>query len=80
MLQTVRAGKVMKKKGAIGLVSMLSSWVMVFKLSKKVHFLHFCGELSKKLSVKAIYIYGSELSHYTHSENGLVYRVVTHLS
>ena len=36
---------------------MFSSWVMVFKLSKKVHFLQFCPELSMKpKSIKTIYI------------------------
>ena len=59
MLQTLRA-----EKGAICLVSMFLSWVMVLKLSKKVHFLRFCADLSKKSkSVKAIYIYASKRSH-----------------
>ena len=70
MLQTVRAEKVDDKKGVFCLVSMFPSWVMVCKLSKKVHFLQFCADLSKKSkSVKAIYIYASESSHYTLSEN-----------
>ena len=38
MLQTVRAEKVDEKSGVICLVSMFLSWVMVLKLSKKVHF------------------------------------------
>ena len=39
---------------------------MVRQLSKKVQFLQFCADLSKKSkSVKAIYIYASESSHYT---------------
>ena len=47
---------------------------MVRKLSKKVHFLQFCADLSKKSkSVKAIYIYACESSRYTLSENGMVY-------
>ena len=54
------------KNGVICLVSMFPSWVMVRKMSKKVHFLQFCGDLSKKSkSVKAIYIYASEIYHYT---------------
>ena len=47
---------------------------MVHKLSKKVYFLQFCADFSKKLKpVKAIYIYASERSYYTLSENGMVY-------
>ena len=75
MLQTVRAEKVDEKNGVISLVSMLHSWVMVLKLSKKVHFLQFSADLSQKpKSVKAIYIYGSENSCYSLSENDMVYR------
>ena len=37
MLQTVGVEKVNEKNGVICLVSMLPSWVMVCKLSKKVH-------------------------------------------
>ena len=58
MLQTVRVEKVDEKIGVICLVSMFPSWVMVCKLSKKVNFLQFCADLSKKSkSVEAIYIY-----------------------
>ena len=74
MLQTVRAEKVDEKNRVICLVSMFPSCVMVPKLSKKVHFLQFCADLSKKSkSVKAIYIYACESSRYTLSENGMVY-------
>ena len=46
---------------------------MVCKLSKKVHLLQFCADLSKKYrSVKAIYIYASESSHDTLSENPMI--------
>ena len=39
-----------------------------------MHFLQFCAVLSKKFeSIKAIYIYASERSHYALSENGIVY-------
>ena len=52
---------------------------MVLKLSKKVHFLQFCTDLSKKFkSIKAIYIYASETSRYTFSENGIVYYAMTY--
>ena len=79
MLQTVRAEKVDEKNGVICLVSMFPSWVMVFKLSKKVHFLQFCADLSKKSkSIKAIYIYASERSRYALSENGIVYYAMTY--
>ena len=81
MLQTVRAEKVDEKNGVICLVSMFPSWVMVHKLSKKVHFLQFCADLSKKSkSIKAIYIYASESSLSTLSENGMVYRGPSHRS
>ena len=63
MLQTVRAEKVDEKTGVICLISMSPSCVTVLKLSKKVLFLQFCADLSK--SIKAIYIYASERSHYT---------------
>ena len=37
---------------------MFPSWFMVLILSKKVYFLQFCGDLSKKYKfIKAIYIY-----------------------
>ena len=52
---------------------------MVLKLSKKVHFLQFCADLSKKSkSIQAIYIYVSERSQYALSENGIVYCVMTY--
>ena len=76
ILQTVGAEKVDEKNGVICLVSMFPSWVMVPKLSKKVHFLQFCADLSKKSkSVKAIYICVSENSHYTFAT---VYRGLSH--
>ena len=60
MLQAVTAEKV-DKIGVTFLVSMLLSWVMVLKLSEKVHFLQFCADFSQKPKCdKAIYIDGSE--------------------
>ena len=60
---------------------MFPSWVMVCNLSKKVHFLQFCSDLSKKSkSVGAIYIYVSESSHYTLLENVMIYRGLRHRS
>ena len=77
MLQTVRAAKVDEKNEVICLVSIFCSW----KLSKKGHFLQFCVDLSNKSkSVKAIYIYASERSHYTLLENAMVYRSLSHRS
>ena len=59
----------------------LHSWVMVRKLSKNVHFLQFCADLSKKSdSVKVIYINAPESSHYTLSECDMVYRSPSHCS
>ena len=73
------AEKVNEKNGVISLVSMFPSWLMVCKLSKKVHFLQFCADLSKK-SVELIYIYASESSHYTLSENVMVCSGLSHRS
>ena len=74
MSQTVRAENVDVKNGVIFLVSMFPSKVLVLKLSKKVNFLQFCADLSKKSKyIKAIYIYASESSLCTLSENGVVY-------
>ena len=65
MLETVRVEKDDEKDGVIYLVS------VVLKLSKKVHFMWFCDDLTKKSrSLKAISIYASESSHHTVSENG----------
>ena len=73
MVQTVRAEKVDDKNGVICLVFMFPSWVTVCTLSKKVHFLQLCADLSKKSkSIGAIYVYASKSS--TLSENGMVYR------
>ena len=81
MLRAVGAEKVDGKIGVICLVSTLPSWVMVCKLSEKVHFLQLCAELNKKLkSVEAIYIYASDSSHYTLSENAMIYRGMSHRS
>ena len=81
MLQTATAEKVGGKNGVICLVSMSPSSVMVLKLSKKVHFLQFCADLSQKpKSVKAIYIYASECSYYGLSDNDMVYRGLGHYS
>ena len=75
MLQTGRAEKVDEINGVVCLVS------IVLKLSKKVHFLQFCADLSKKFkSVKAIFINASESSHNTLSENDMVYRGLSHRS
>ena len=49
---------------------------MVRNLLKKAYFLQFSDDLSKKSkSVKTIYIYASESSHYTLSED-LLYRLL----
>ena len=56
------------------LVSMFPFRVMVLKLSKKVHFLQFCADISKRSKyIKAIYIYASERARGTLLENGIVY-------
>ena len=66
--------EVHQKRGAICLVFMFLSLVMVLKLTKKVHFMHFCANLSDKFNCnKAIYIYAFERSRYALSENGIIY-------
>ena len=51
---------------------------MVLKLSKKVLFLQFSADLSKKFkSVQVIYINASERSRHALSENSLVYYSMT---
>ena len=50
ILQTVRLEKVDEKNRVICLVSMLSSWVMVFKLSKKCIFCNFVLTSARNLS------------------------------
>ena len=57
MLQIVRMEKVDEKNELICLVFMFFSWVVVFHLSKKVNLLQFCADISKKASIKAIYIF-----------------------
>ena len=74
MFRTVRAEIIDEKNGVICLVSVFPSGVMTLKLSKKVHFLQFCADLSKKSkSTKAIYVYASERSRYALSANGIFY-------
>ena len=52
---------------------------MVLKLSKKVPFLQFCADLSKKSkSIKVIYPHACERSCYALSENGIVYYAMTY--
>ena len=47
----VRSEKVNEKNGVICLVPMFPSWVMVLKLSEKVHFFQFCADFSKNLGL-----------------------------
>ena len=73
MLKTVRSENVDEKNEVIFLVSMFPSCVMVLKLSKKVHILQICADLSKTSKfIKAIYMYASERCRYALSENGIV--------
>ena len=74
MLRTVWMEKVDKENGVICLVSMLPSWVMILKLSTKVHILQFCANLRKKSeSIKVICIYASERSCYALLENSILF-------
>ena len=77
MLETVRAEKVNEKNDPF---PFLRPDLWYFKLSKKVHFLKFCADLSKKSKfVKAIYIHATERSCCTLSENGIVYYAMTYI-
>ena len=79
--QTVRSQKVDEKKGVICQVFFFSSWVMVLKLTKIVHFLQICADLSKKSkSIKAIYLYPSERPHHALSKNSMFYRGLSNSS
>ena len=54
---------------------------MVLKLPKKVYFLQFRADLSKNSkSVKVIYIYASESSYHSLSEDDMVYSGGSHRS
>ena len=81
MLQIVRGEKkVDEKKGHLSSshISFLSYGPQIVQKSA---FLLFGADLSKKpKSIKAISIYASESSHYTLSENGMVYRGLSHRS
>ena len=78
MLQAGRAEKVNEKNGVICVVFMFPSWVMILKLSKKVHFFNFVLSSAKKYKyVKAINICASERSHYALSEDVIVYYALT---
>ena len=58
---------------------MFPSWVMVLKLSIKVHFLPFNADLSKKFKpIKTVYVYATERFLYALSENGIVHYAVTY--
>ena len=55
---TNRVEKVDEKNEVICLVFKFPSWVMALNLSRKVNFLQFCADFSKKRkSVQAIYIF-----------------------
>ena len=74
MLQTVRAEKLDKINWVICPVSMFPSWVMVFKLSKKVHFCNFVLTSARNLSLLKQFTYmPTGRLRYVLSENGIAY-------
>ena len=80
MIKTVRAEKVNKKMGLLVHFPCLLPDLWSIKLSKKVHFLKFCADLSKKSqSLKVIYIHAAKRSCCTITENGIVYYAMTYL-
>ena len=77
ILKTGRLEKVGQENGVICLVSMLLSWVIFFKLSKKVHFLQFCADLSKKSKfIKAIFTYMHLKGLVTHFQKMVLFVVL----
>ena len=81
MLQKVRAEKVHEKIELFVWFPCFLPELWSLNCPQKVLFLQFCADLSKKpKSVKEIYIYSPESSHYTLSENDMVYRGLSHCS
>ena len=80
MIKTVRAEKKKNKMGLFVHFSCLLPDLWSLKLSKKVHFLKFCADPSKKSkSIKAMYIHATERFCCTLTENGIVYYAMTYL-
>ena len=72
--QTATARKVDK---VISLISFFSSWVMILRLPKILHFLQVCADLSKESkSIIAIYLYLYARPHHALSENSMFYGVL----
>ena len=70
----INSGKTSWKNVVICLVLMFQSRVSLLELSRKVHLLQCCANLSKKSkSIEAICIYTFEISRFALSENGIVY-------
>ena len=75
--ETIRARKASEKNGAICLVFMSASWVMVLKFSKTVSVLQIFADVSKKpKAVTAIYAYASERFRFAVLQNGTGYYVI----
>ena len=69
------AEKVDEKMGSFSYLSCFLPELLSLNGPKKMHFLQYIVDLSKNANyVKAIYVYASESSHYTPSQNGMVYR------
>ena len=66
----------MEKNGIICLVSMFPTEFWSVNCPKRCIFTILCWLQQK--SIEAIYIYASESSHYTLSENAMVYRCLSH--
>ena len=74
----VEQKKKMKKNGVICVVFMFPSSIMILKLLKKAHLFNFVLTWANKFKyAKASYIYGSETSRYTLSENVIVCYAMT---
>ena len=77
MLQTVRAEKVDEKMESFVLFLCFLPELKSFSCPKNMHFLQFCADLiEKSKSIKAVYIYASERSGNTLSENSIAYYAI----
>ena len=77
MLQTVTAENVDEKMESFALFLCFLPELRSFSCPKKMHFLQFCADLiEKSKSIKAVYIYASERSRYTLSENSIAYYAI----
>ena len=76
MLQTGRAEKLDEKSGVICVVSIFPSWLMILKLSEKVHFLNFVLTSAKNLSILKQFTYMHLKDLVTHFQKMLLFTML----